>query len=66
MSRDAESAAVAGFLDATTHEPSSLLIEGEAGIGKTTIWLAGVEQARERGFHVLTARPAHTLSLIHI
>ena len=64
VSRDAECAAVAGFLDAATREPSSLLIEGEAGIGKTTIWLAGVEQARERGFQVLATRPAHTESVL--
>ncbi|XTP35236.1 AAA family ATPase [Mycobacterium sp. TJFP1] len=64
VSRDAECAAVARFLDAATREPSSLLIEGEAGIGKTTIWLAGVEQARERDFHVLATRPAHTESVL--
>ena len=34
------------------------MVEGEAGIGKTTLWLAGVEQARERGFRVLSAQPA--------
>jgi hypothetical protein len=28
------------------------------GIGKTTIWLAGVEAARERGLRVLVSRPA--------
>ena len=64
VSRDAECAAVARFLDAATREPSSLLIEGEAGIGKTTIWLAGVEQARERDFHVLATRPAQTESVL--
>jgi DNA-binding CsgD family transcriptional regulator len=34
------------------------VLEGEAGIGKSTLWLAGVEQARERGLSVLTSRPA--------
>ena len=37
-------------------QPSGLVIEGEAGIGKTTLWLAGVAEARERGFAVLSAR----------
>lgn len=64
VSRDAECAAVARFLDAATREPNSLLIEGEAGIGKTTIWLAGVEQAHERDFHVLATRPAQTESVL--
>ena len=45
-------------------EPSGLLIEGEAGIGKTTLWLAGVDQARERGFRVLTARAGQAESVM--
>jgi DNA-binding CsgD family transcriptional regulator len=36
----------------------ALVLEGEAGIGKTTVWHAGVEVARERGVRVLVARPA--------
>ena len=34
------------------------MLEGEPGIGKTTLWQAGVEAARERGCVVLLARPA--------
>jgi DNA-binding CsgD family transcriptional regulator len=34
------------------------VLEGEAGIGKSTLWLAGVEAARERGLRVLSSRPA--------
>jgi predicted ATPase len=34
-----------------------LVLEGEAGIDKTTLWLTGVEQARGRGFRVLSAQP---------
>jgi predicted ATPase len=37
--------------------PAGLVIEGEAGIGKTTLWLHGVEEARRR-WTVLVARPA--------
>ena len=37
--------------------PTGAVIEGEAGIGKTTLWLHGVEQARH-AWNVLTARPA--------
>ncbi|MDT5178953.1 MAG: hypothetical protein QOJ95_3151 [Mycobacterium sp.] len=33
-----------------------LVIEGEAGIGKTTLWLSAVEEARDAGLHVLSAR----------
>jgi DNA-binding CsgD family transcriptional regulator len=35
-----------------------LVLEGEAGIGKTTVWRAGVELARERSYRVLTASTA--------
>lgn len=52
--------AIAAFLDAMALGPSALLIDGEPGIGKTTLWLAAVEQAQERGFHVLSTRPAAT------
>ena len=36
----------------------SLLLEGEAGIGKTTLSAAGVELARVSGCQVFTAAPA--------
>jgi len=40
--------------------PVALALEGEAGIGKSTLWLAAVEGARERGFRVLSSRPAES------
>jgi DNA-binding CsgD family transcriptional regulator len=36
---------------------AAVLLDGEAGIGKTTVWLSGVEEARARGLTVLAARP---------
>ncbi|MDT5130144.1 MAG: hypothetical protein QOH54_5788, partial [Mycobacterium sp.] len=56
--RQAETRAVAEFLTTAFTAPSGLVVEGEPGIGKTTLWLAGVERARELGFQVLSARPA--------
>jgi DNA-binding CsgD family transcriptional regulator/predicted negative regulator of RcsB-dependent stress response len=50
--------AVAEFLDAVTDGPSVLLLDGEAGIGKTRLWLTAVEEARRRGYRVLSARAA--------
>ena len=38
--------------------PADLLVDGEAAIGKTTPWLAGLQRARDRGFRVLSARTA--------
>src|SRR5262249_59633877 len=37
---------------------ASLVLEGEAGTGKSTLGLAGVEHAHERGVRVLRPRPA--------
>ncbi|NUT54786.1 MAG: AAA family ATPase, partial [Thermoleophilia bacterium] len=37
-----------------------VLLEGDAGIGKTTLWLAGVELVRASAGRVLACRPAET------
>jgi DNA-binding CsgD family transcriptional regulator len=37
--------------------PRALVLAGGAGIGKTTLWDAGVALARAQGFRVLSARP---------
>lgn len=56
VERPAEFRAVSEFLLSTDRQPSGLVITGEAGIGKTTLWLAAAADARERGFRVLSAR----------
>ncbi len=60
IGRDAELEATVNFLDAVATGPSGLVIEGDAGAGKTTLWLATVEEARERGYRMLETRPAET------
>ena len=55
--REAEVAAVHAFVEASG-APRALLLEGEAGIGKTTLWWNGVARATQLGHHVLQARPA--------
>ena len=64
VNRPLELRAVAKFLQSAEEQPHGLILEGEAGIGKTTVWLAVVEQARERGFCVLTARVGQTESVL--
>lgn len=64
VTRSAEAQAVATFLALAAVEPSALVVEGEAGIGKTTLWLAAQEQARQRGFQVLSARAAAAESVL--
>ncbi len=54
--RPEESAVLAEFLAAVRKRPSALGIEGETGIGKTTMWFSGVEFAKQQGFRVLGAR----------
>jgi DNA-binding NarL/FixJ family response regulator len=57
VGRDRELAALADFLGSAPRLPAVLLLEGEAGIGKTTLWRAGVELAGDR-FRVLTSSPS--------
>ena len=50
-----------GFLYAFLDEDGgsrAFVLEGDPGIGKSTLWLAGIEAARERGLRVLESRPA--------
>ena len=63
MRRPEEAGAVSGFLTAASTEPAALVVEGEPGIGKTTLWLEAVDQAVERGFHVLSACPGEAESV---
>jgi DNA-binding CsgD family transcriptional regulator len=56
--RDAELQGVSAFLDVIPHGPHTLLLEGEAGVGKTTIWRWALERAAAAGFRVLSCRPA--------
>ena len=54
IGRDEELAAIEAFLADVDQGPKALVLSGEAGIGKTILWEAGVEQAKERFGRVLT------------
>ncbi len=60
--RSAEERSVGKFLDRARVHPTALFVEGEPGIGKTTLWLAAIRRAREQGFVVLSAQGAPTES----
>jgi DNA-binding CsgD family transcriptional regulator len=64
MSRQFEADAVAALLTSASVGPSALVVAGEPGIGKTTLWLAAVDQARGRGIRVLSARAAQAESVL--
>jgi DNA-binding CsgD family transcriptional regulator len=57
IGRDADLAAVERFVDAVTEGTAALVVDGEPGIGKTTLWLEALGRAAGRGFRVLSARP---------
>src|SRR5262249_48367154 len=56
VARQDELRAVADFLNRVLDGPATLVLEGAAGIGKSTLWTAGVETARERCISVLACR----------
>ena len=47
---------VAPFLASAARQVSGLVVEGEPGIGKTTLWSAVIGQALDAGFRVVSAR----------
>ena len=55
VGREEELTAISAFLEVPHPLPRALLIVGEAGIGKTTLWREAVSLARE--YRVLTSRP---------
>src|SRR4051812_48740361 len=66
VGRAPEIGLVAGFLDRPVAGPVGLVLEGEPGIGKSTLWLAATTRARAQGSLVLSARPAEAeRGLVH-
>jgi DNA-binding CsgD family transcriptional regulator len=56
VARETELAAIAALLAGESHAPSALVLVGEPGIGKTSLWESGVTRARSQGLRVLEAR----------
>jgi len=57
VGRLAELEAVHRFLETSERGAGTLVLEGDAGIGKTTVWRAGIDMARSAGCEILAARP---------
>src|SRR5881394_2006604 len=67
VAREEDLASVSAFIGEAEAGAAALVLEGEAGIGKSTLWLAGVEHARSRGLRVLRSRPAEAeRGLVHV
>lgn len=57
VGRDTEDAQGADLLARVATGPAALVLQGEAGIGKSSLWSAIADRAREGGFRVLAASP---------
>ena len=60
VGRHREQAEVNRFLDVLLEGPAALVLEGEAGIGKTTVWRAALDAARSRSCRVLVCRASES------
>ena len=62
IGRDEDLSALYAFLDrrVAAQGLAAIALEGEAGIGKSTLWRAAVDAAHERGLRVLLSRPAES------
>ena len=58
--RDAELELIDRFLERVPGGTPILVIEGDPGIGKTTLWLEAMERAEARSFRLLKASPAES------
>jgi hypothetical protein len=58
IGREREMTEARGFLDGMAERSCRLLLAGDPGVGKTTVWSAVVDEAIDRGFGVLAAQPS--------
>ncbi len=58
IGRSDEAAAIGRFVDRTAIGSVGFLIEGEPGIGKTTVVIEAIREASARGYRVIQVRPA--------
>lgn len=58
IGRTAEVAAITAALDGGRGSAGVVVLCGDAGIGKTTLWLAGIAEATAQGYQVLSCRPS--------
>ncbi len=62
--RDAELASIVDFVARVADGAAALVLEGEPGMGKTTLWRAGVDAAEEQGLRVLRSAPAESETVL--
>jgi predicted ATPase len=60
VGRESELAAIGAFLDEPRASLATFLIEGDVGIGKSTLWREAARAAWDRSYRVLACRPDET------
>ncbi len=60
VAREGELEAIRALLTGGENTGRALVLEGEPGVGKTTLWEHGLAVAREAGFRVLVARASES------
>jgi AAA ATPase-like protein len=58
FAREDDLEALNGFVARVADGPCAFVLEGEPGIGKTTLWEVAVDAAHARSYRVLVSRPA--------
>jgi DNA-binding CsgD family transcriptional regulator len=58
--RETELSVLTSLLTDVSGGPVALLLEGDAGIGKTTLWKEGLAAARDRSYRVLACQPVES------
>ncbi|HSI98543.1 MAG TPA: AAA family ATPase, partial [Gaiellaceae bacterium] len=64
IGRQWEQERVDGFLDMLCEGPAALVLEGDSGIGKTTLWRAAVDAVRRRSYNLLVCRASKSESAL--
>ena len=57
VGREVQLAAIHEVMTSVLEGPSGVLLHGEIGIGKSRLWTAAVDAARQREWTVLQCRP---------
>jgi tetratricopeptide (TPR) repeat protein len=64
VGRKTELASLSAFLAGISERASALVLQGEAGMGKTTLWRVGVLEAEERGLCLLQVSAVESESVL--
>jgi DNA-binding NarL/FixJ family response regulator len=64
VGRQWEMAEADRFLDDVADGPAALVLEGEPGIGKTTVWRAILDSAQRRSYRILLCRTSESESAL--